>query len=77
MRSAPANAAEGVLVAVAVLYLRQSVLRVPDERLLAGEPLVAHGFVAIGVVVEAVCVADSVDGVVRPAVIVAVGLPDK
>ena len=33
MRSAPANAAEEVLVAVVVLHLREAVHSVPDERL--------------------------------------------
>lgn len=72
MRSAAANATEEVLVAVVVLHLREAVHSVPDERLPAWQTLVAHGHVAVGVVVEVVGVADSVDRVVRTSV--AVGL---
>ena len=61
-------------VAVAVPRLRQPVLGVPDKRLLADESLVAHGHVAVGVVVEAVGAPDSIDRVKGAAVAVAVGL---
>ena len=61
-------------VAVVVLHLRQPVLGVPDKRLLADESLVAHGHVAVGVVVEAVGAPDSIDRVKGAAVAVAVGL---
>ena len=57
-------------VAVVVLHLRQPVLRVSDEGLLAGETLVAHGHVAVGVVVETVGAADRVDRVEGAAVAV-------
>ena len=56
------------------LHLRQPVLIVPHQRLLAGQPLVAHGHVAVGVVVEAVGAADAVDRVVGAGVAVAVDL---
>ena len=58
-------------VGVVVQHLRQPVLRVPDERLLAGEPLVVHGHVAVGVVVEAVGTDDALDRMVRTGIAVA------
>ena len=61
--------------AVVVLHLRQPVLCVPDKRLLAGKPLVAHRHVAVGIVIEAVIVADAVHSMVGPAVAVTVALP--
>ena len=58
--------------AVGVLHFRKPVLGVSDERLLAaGDPLVAHGHVAVGVVVEAITAVDAVDRVIGPGVAVA------
>ena len=62
-------------VTVVVLHLRQPVLSVPHQRLLAIETLVAHNHVAVGVIVEAVGPGDAVNRMVRPDVVVVVRLP--
>ena len=62
-------------VAVVVLHLRQPILRVPHQRLLAIESLVALDHVAVCIIVEAVEVVDAVDRMVRPGVVVVVHLP--
>jgi len=56
-------------VAVVVLHLRQPVLRFPDERLLACEPLVARGHVTV--VVEADRALYPVNRMVRLGVVIA------